>query len=237
MGNIVVQLLLIGYILVGKQALYGQALSTNLRACYSFDGNGTELMSNLTATLSSVTATVDRNSNANSALACSGSTNSFIELPNSPLIKPNAFTFAAWIKPGALNSSYILYTASSGSTSTEAYSLKTASISGAYRFVATKGDGVQTSSVVSTSTLNTNLWYHVIILFDNNILRIQINGASQAFVTSTFAPSYDPAKKIYLGGTNEVANNAPFTGIIDDVKIEGNKIELVDDGKYHLVIV
>lgn len=58
-----------GFALLTSGFLTAQVnLSQSLTACYTLDGNGTEAINNLTATLSAVTATVDRFNNPSSAI-------------------------------------------------------------------------------------------------------------------------------------------------------------------------
>lgn len=79
-----------------------QTLTTSLTACYALNSNANDPINSLNGTLSAVTTTVDRFNTPNSAFYFSGASNSFIELPNSPLLKPsNAISFSAWIKPNS----------------------------------------------------------------------------------------------------------------------------------------
>ena len=84
-------------------------LTSSLTACYALDGNTNEPINNLTGTLSAVTPTVNRLSQANSAMAFNGTPSSFIQLPNNPLLKANAVSFSAWAKTNSTNTC-LLYT-------------------------------------------------------------------------------------------------------------------------------
>ncbi len=196
---------------------FSQATTTSLTACYALDGNATELINNLTGTLSSVTSAVDRNSNANSALYFSGSTSSYVELPDNPLIKPNFLTFSAWIKPVTLSNAYVLFTKNSNTTNIDAYSLSTVSVSAGYKFRVTRTNGATTHTAECTTTLTANTWYHVAFTMDNIYLKIYVNGVYQGAVTSTVGFDYVSGKKVILGGTNETTN-LPFDGVIDNAK-------------------
>jgi|GEM_PF-5416730 len=70
-------------------------LSSSLAACYSVDGNANDPVNGLNGLLSSSTPTVDRNNSANSAYRFLGNSSSYVELPNSLLLKANAVSFSA----------------------------------------------------------------------------------------------------------------------------------------------
>ena len=195
-------------------------LSQSLTACYTLDGNGTEPINNLTATLSAVTPTVDRFNNPSSAIAFNGSALSYIELPDNPLLKPtNAFSFSGWIKTSDSVDQYILMTKNPAFSNFESYDLHLGNSAGALRIRAKKGDGSGNSSIITgTNTINTNTWYHFALTIDNNNLNLYTNGSLVASAPTTFAFSYQANKNIILGGSNEPNFDLPFTGSMDNLR-------------------
>ncbi len=191
-------------------------ISNSLSACYALNGNGTEPISNLTATLSAVTSTVDRNNVTNAAIQLSGSSSSQLILPDNPLIKPaNAISFSAWIKPISNSNAYILFTKNSLSSNFEAYNL---CLDPSAHFMTRKCGPLGTNQVTSPSTVTPNLWYHVVSTIDNSAVKLYVNGVLQGTASSTFNGfDFVSGKNVILGGTNE-SYNAPFSGSIDNAR-------------------
>lgn len=199
------------------------SLTSSLSACYALDGNAAEPISGLTGTLGAVTSTVNRFNTPGSAYYFSGSASSYIELPNNAILKPtNAISFSAWIKVSVLPSgvgNYILFTKNTAGTNFEAYSLVTynAGPSG-IKFRALKGDGSGGITVADgTTSISTSNWYHVAMSIDNSQINIYVNGSLEGTSTLSYGFSYDPAKSVYFGGTNDFYN-LPFNGIIDNAR-------------------
>jgi gliding motility-associated-like protein len=205
-------------------SVQAQNLTSSLIACYALNANASEPINNLTGTLSAVTGTLDRFNNSNSALAFSGSSLSYVELPNNTLLKPtNALSISAWIKTNSLSEQIIAFTRNPGTTNFGAYTLMMSQSGGALVFRGYKetGNPGGTSFVSSTTTVAVNTWYHVVFTVDNS-LSIYVNGSLQASTTTTVNFTYNTTKNVYLGGTNETFN-LPFNGTIDNVRFY-NKI-------------
>lgn len=202
---------------------FSQSLTTSLNACYALDGNANDAISSLNGTLSSVTSTVNRFGNANSAYSFNGTASSYIQLPNNALLKPtNAISFSAWIKPGTLPSaigSYILYTKNAASSNFEAYALVIYNAGAAgHKFRVAKGDGLGSVSFVDgTTSLVTNTWYYVAFTMDNSQLKIYINGVLENTTVTSYSFNYDPTRNVYFGGTNETYN-LPYEGALDNAR-------------------
>lgn len=195
-------------------------LSQSLTACYALDGNGTEPINNLTATLSAVTPTVDRFNNSSSAFQFNGTATSIIELPDDPLLKPyNAFSFSCWMKTTSLVDQSILMTKNMTFSNFESYDLHIGNANGGLKARAKKGDGTGASTIVTgTTAINQNTWYHLVITVDNNNLMLYTNGVLDASATTTYTFNYQAGKKVILGGTNEPNFNIPFTGSMDNIR-------------------
>jgi PKD repeat protein len=213
-------------------------INSSLTACYAMNGNGNEPISSLTATLSAVTATLDRLSNANSALSFSGGVGSFITLPNSALLKAQAVSVSAWVKTNVNGLNQILVFAYNGCVSYhEGYQLAMLSTGpSAYRFQAVKSTSNcvlsgQTPLNGTTTTLTANTWYHVGAYFGPDSLKLYVNGVLNASLSNTNALNYSNAANVILGGTNN-GSNLPFNGSMDNVrfynrKLNGNEFNLL----------
>src|SRR4051812_44271913 len=133
---------LILFICISTQSICAQNLNTSLTACYALNGNGSEPVNLLNATLIGVSATTDRFNNANSAIAFAGTTSSYLQLPNNALIKPsNALSFTGWIKTNSLTAQQILYAGNTCGSHYEGYCVAIQSWGGSYKLLAVKASG------------------------------------------------------------------------------------------------
>lgn len=202
-------------------------LSSGLTACYALDGNATEPVNNLNGTTSAVSPTVNRLGNATSALYFNGSTSSYVELPETPLLKPaNALSFSCWIKTPTYIDQYILFTRNSLSAFFEAYEL---CIDPSLHFMTRKSGPTGMDMVVSTTPLTINTWFHLVITIDNSFVKLYVNGVLDGSTTSSFNGfDYVSGKKTYLGITNEGMYDMPFTGTMDNIRFYSRTISAAD---------
>jgi hypothetical protein len=206
------------------------SLSTSLTACYALNGNLNEPINNLTGTLSAVTPTIDRFNNANSAYRFAGNIGSYIELPNNPLIKPNAISFSAWVKTNVTNlSQYVVFTNNTCNSFYEGYVCAFVNIgANAYRFQAVKSNntcsgGGQIVLNGNTNTITANNWYHVGFYMGPDSIKLYLNGVLDGGIANSNPINYNPIKNVYLGGTN-MSPNLPFNGSMDNIRFYNRKL-------------
>lgn len=192
-------------------------LNTGLTACYPLDGAGSEGVNNLTAILNGVSPGLNRFGTAGAAMDFAGSTGSYLELPDNPLLKPaNAISFSCWIKTPVMDDQYILCTKNSMSSYFEAYDL---CIDPSLHFMARKGGPLGMNMVVSTVSVSLNTWYHLVTTIDNYHVKLYVNGVLEASTVSTFTGfDYVSGKKVFIGVSNEPSYDAPFTGTMDNLR-------------------
>src|SRR4051812_28234521 len=119
-----------------------QNLSNGLTACYPLDGNAQEPNNFLTGIPSAVTPTVDRFSNSGSALAFSGSTVSYVTLPNNALIKPTTYvSIAGWFKSNMVGDQMLVFAFNGCGSYFEGYCLAFDQNGSAMRALAVKANG------------------------------------------------------------------------------------------------
>lgn len=196
-------------------------LNSSLTACYALNGNAYEAINALHGTISNASPAPNRFNSANSAYSFNGNANTFIELPSNTLIKPNAFTFSAWIKPnlGFNAKSYVLFTRNSAANtnSMAAYALSLEDLPSGKRFRVTKGNPSNSVSVDNTSLISLNAWYHVCFTMDT-VIKIYLNGVLESTVIANIPYDYAFGKRVYLGASNEPNDNHPFMGSIDNAR-------------------
>jgi gliding motility-associated-like protein len=206
---------------------YSQSFTSSLTACYALDGNGNEPINNLTASLSAVTATVDRFNNSNSAYAFSGSSSSYIYLPNNSLLKPSTgVSFSAWVKFNNTNNQYVVFAQNTCSSYHEGYTLAGYN-NGSFRLLAVKSAtncSPSTQPLLAGNTvLSTNTWYHVGMYVGNDSMKLYLNGAPDGAMSSTVVLNYNSSQYVYLGGSG-VSFNVPLNGSLDNVKFYNRKL-------------
>lgn len=209
------------FLLLTTCLFYGQVnLSQSLTACYSLNGNGTEPMNNLTATLSAITPTLDRFNNTSSAMQFNGTSTSYILLPNNPLLKPtNAFSFSCWIKTSIIANQYILMTRNPAMSDFESYCLHLLNQSGQLRIRSKKCDSNNNAVLITgTTSIGTNSWNHFVVTIDNTEMRLYTNGVLDAVGATPFSFDYLANKYVVLGASNEPTFDLPFTGSMDNIK-------------------
>jgi hypothetical protein len=204
-------------------------LSNSLTACYALNGNANDPVSSLNGSLSSVTPTVDRFNTANSAYAFSGSSSSYIQLPNSPLIKANSVSFSAWVRVNTLNSAQYLVFAHNGCGSYhEGYMMSCENQGLGYNFRIGRSNSICGSLgqiiINSTTLVNAQTWYHVGFYIGSDSLKLYVNGTLESAVVNANPIAYNALTNVYLGGSNQAAAYAPLNGSMDNVRFYNRKL-------------
>lgn len=214
-----------------KAFSFGQiTLNTSLTACYALNGNVSDLVGSLNGTLSSVTPTVDRFNNINSAYAFSGSSSSYITLPNSPLLKANQVSFSAWVRFNHVNSEqYIVFTHNGCMNYHEGYMLCINNwVPGGFRLQMAKAN--TSCNLAGQATLNGSqvltafTWYHVGFYIGQDSLKLYLNGNLESTMANSNALLYQQNANVYLGGSNIASFNRPLDGSIDNVRFYNRKL-------------
>lgn len=194
-------------------------LQQNLLACYSMECNGNDgtgngnhgtFFGNINCVLSY---------NGTGAVQFGGNSSDFIKLPNTPSMKPtNAITVSGWFKFNSLNGQVLVFSKNTCSTYFDNFSLY---FTGSQLQAAIASNC--SSHVLATSPFspfNTFTWYFVVMrIVGGQDISISVNGSAFTTQSHNIPLNYDPNSGIILGGTNQPAANAPFSGLMDNVRI------------------
>ncbi len=195
-------------------SISAQTQST-LVACYGLNGNATDAVNAINGTTVGTSASNDRFSNASGALNFSGSSSSFVRIPNSSKLKANAMTISLWARPSStVGSQYIIFTKNSASSNFEAYSIVAGSNG---KFVGVVGSAGNVVNVNSTTSYTTGVWYHLALSFSSSGTSLYVNGTAEGTTTLSVGVDYDTTGVI-LGGSN-LSFNLPYAGLIDNMRI------------------
>ncbi len=203
--------------------------TSGLVLCMSMDGNANDSAKFAhNGIVRGATLTTGRNGISNSAYYFDGTT-SHISLGVKPMLKPNAASISVWVKPHVFNS----YTAGNANcifltknpnnpgSYMEAYSLYLTNRSGPTKFMTVSTHQPTTNEKWFQSNQNTalNQWTHLVLTFDNDSLKLYINGQLDNKVYKGFTNVYDALDSIMLGYSANTTNKNYFKGDMDELKM------------------
>jgi hypothetical protein len=186
---------------------------------FKFDeGNGASVAAatpytNLTGTVSNTSWAGGVDGQSANALSFNGST-SYISIPNNNLfaVSEDGVTFAAWVKPGSLNSSGHNMVVSHGSGPDNYLSVCNTHV--CLKIIANGGVSNYCSSLAQ---LSSGTWYHIAGTYDREgKMKVFINGQQDG---STAGPFLNPDTSPGALNIGKYAASGFFNGIIDDVQI------------------
>jgi autotransporter-associated beta strand protein len=156
-------------------------------------------------------------------------TNSFVEIPDSPQLKPTNLTIEAWVFVSALDSAsagasppgqqYIVFQQNSCSNISECYSLgKTRTGDGdAFSFIVSSASG-DSLSLLSTTLVTTGVWYHVAGVCGSNFTQLYVNGQLESQTDLNFPLDYG-TNALYFGSSGQSDWDHRFAGLLDEVSL------------------
>ncbi len=82
-----------------------------------------------------------------------------------------------------------------------------------------KTNGTTTTLIATIANLSENTWYHAAATYDGAAMKIFLDGTEIASTPKTGSLTTNPAIGSWIGGNPPVANNRPWLGAIDEVRI------------------
>ncbi len=155
-------------------------------------------------------------------------TNSYVQIPDAPALKPTNLTVEAWVKFNSLNSSvsganageqYMVFKQNTRTGNFEGYYLGKTRISGADHFTfQVSSSGGTTVELDSVTTVTTNTWYHVTAVRGTNFAQLFVNGALEVQATVSFAQDYGTLP-VYFGTSGQTYWDGKLSGVLDEVSL------------------
>ena len=211
-------------------------ITTGLIAHYPFTGNANDVSGNgYNGNVNTgATLTTDRFGNANSAYSFNGSTQGFINIPNSGSIDfSNGISFSAWFQASSsAMSSLVDKMEMSGSNG---FRINTRDVSEQNKIWACAGNynsGIGTA--ISTTQYSIGTWYNVVGTFGpSNQVNIYINGILENTYNASY--SFNNTSEIFIGKGHHTSGYEFFNGKIDDISIYNRALNPCDiDSIYNL---
>ena len=143
-------------------------------------------------------------------------------------VEGSGITIACWFKADNLDtpgSDPRMFSKAIGGSSQDHWFMVSSSRQGSperkvLRFrLKTDGNTDELKADYDTGTIELNEWIHVVATWDGSMMRIYKNGVEVGSLDKTGTLSTGPSVKVAIGNQPQGAEDRPFDGIIDDVRI------------------
>lgn len=153
------------------------------------------------------------------------SPNSWVEIPDNVLLRPNNLTAMLWFKPNGTQSNYVGIMMKGSSNNWQA---SAKSWNDGYGFYINKSsklcfyiDNSSAASVCSTTSIASGTWMHAAASYDGSILKLYINGALTPEATLAYSSSTNlinlSTGKLYMAESTQNGQN--FKGYLDEAHL------------------
>ena len=190
------------------------------------DGNANDIAGTNNGTLQGG-ATANAVGFVGSAFSFDG-TNSYVQIPNAPALRPTNLTIEAWVLFTSLDSGgngppagqqYIVFKQNSLASPFEGYTLFKDRIAGGDVLTFTVSSALgQIAELQSTTRVTAGVWYHVAGVRGSNYLQLYINGQLQGQTSVGFAQDYGNTP-LYFGTSGQSYWDRKFKGLLDEVSL------------------
>ena len=154
-------------------------------------------------------------------------TNGYVQIPDSPALKPTNLTVEAWVRFNSLDSAgtasagqqYIVFKQNSKTSNFEGYDLGKSRVTGGDRFSfrASSSSGAL-AETFSATFVATGVWYHVAGVRGSNSLQLYVNGQMESQTNISFAQDYG-SSPLCFGSSGYPSWDRKFAGALDEVSL------------------
>jgi hypothetical protein len=189
------------------------------------NGSNRDEIGGLRAKLVNTKFTQDRFGNENNAVYIFGNPSSYINLGNSPALKPRAGSISLWVSVEAelwSGTGYtvnpILLTKNSGRDDFfEAYAIAYVPETNRMNASASKNDSGQTC-ITTVKEFELFKWHHLVLTYDDKELSFYVDGNHEQTLEKNFPMIFNPLDSVIAGVTNNRKNNRYSQLRFDDIE-------------------
>lgn len=222
------RIVILSMLLVAMYVTAYSQTTNGLVASYLFengslnDGIG---VNHATVSATGVMNTEDRFGNANSAKLFDGDVNSHITLGMASVLKPSVGTVSLWVNINGISSEGFgkvwnpIFLTQNACSKWEVNSLWISMDEMNYVAFSNSASCDDKSTLLSNEPPTFGTWQHLIMTYDNERVRLYVNGQLEKEVTKSFPTVADPNAPVVLGNTLYSEGPRGFKGSIDDVLI------------------
>ena len=156
-------------------------------------------------------------------------TNNYVQIPDSPALRPANLTIEAWVRFASLDSAasggsppgdqYIVFKQNTRSSAFEGFDLSKTRVAGGdvFRFLVSSATA-QAAEIHSSTLVATGVWYHVAAVRGSNFTQLYVNGQLERQTNVTFAQDYGTLP-LYFGTSGQSFWDHKFKGTLDEVSL------------------
>ncbi len=156
-------------------------------------------------------------------------TNGYVQIPDSPTLRPTNLTLGAWVRFRSLDSAgsggspagdqYIVFKQNTRSGDFEGFDLSKTrlAVGDVVRFVVTSGSG-QVVDLYSQTLVNAGVWYHVAGVRGPNFVQLYVNGRLESEAGVSFPQNYG-ALPLYFGTSGQPYWDHKLNGVLDEISL------------------
>lgn len=207
--------------LLGPTEYASSGLLTNNKAYYRFESGAlTTDSSGQNHTLTAISDPAEGTGKFGGGVDLDGN-DAYSAVDHADLKPTGAFTVGAWVKTSTTGTTMDLFDSFSQNTNLAGFRLYITS-GNTVRLLSAKNSGTTPNTdyafVDSIQTVTDNVWHFIVATWDTAIMRIFVDGVSQATTSWSNAPVYAATNYPRIGCRNTAGtNDLFFTGSLDDV--------------------